>query len=80
MVQDAVHHHPGHLHQSNPPEVSSSPLWYQGNRLPRTFLGQRPIMERYLHDGNDLLTVSGIRCVVLSRSSQPLLGVFRSHP
>ena len=36
-------------------------------------------MEIYLHNGDDLLPVGGIRCVILSCSNQPIVDLFLSH-
>ena len=61
-----------HVHQSDPPEVSTCPLGDQDDSLPCAFLGQLPITERCLHGSNDLLKVGCIRCVIPSPKNQPL--------
>ena len=78
-VQNAKHRIPDHFHQSDPPEIAALPLGDQDDRLPRAFLGQCHIMECFLHNGDNLLPIGGIRCAVLSLSNQPLAEVFCSQ-
>ena len=78
-VQKAGDSLPKDLYQDNPPEVSDRPLGNQDDCLPYALLGQRPIMERFLHYGDNLLTVGGVRCVVPCGLMQPLAEVFQLH-
>ena len=78
-VQEAGNCLPHYLHQNNTLEVSACYLGNQDDFMSRSILGHRPIRERFLHNGNYLHPVGGIRCVVPIGRNQPLVDVFRSH-
>ena len=79
VVQKSGDSLPEYLNHYDPPEASARPLGNQYNCLTHALCVQSPITKRCLHDGNNLLQVGSVRCVVPRVINQPLVGVFRLY-
>ena len=66
------------LDESNPPELSLS-FSNKEDYLPRAFLFQSPIMERFLYNDGNLHSISGVSRVVPRQINKPLAELFCSR-
>ena len=67
------------LYEANTLEVFAIPLWYQNYCLPGAIVGERTITKRYLHYGNHLKPLGGVRLLLTCCLLNTLTGVLHSH-